>query len=277
MRRLAGLAVASIGCIGASKPLLICHNANCAEGATAEADDTLDALRASLALRMPGGEVAFDGLELDSVWDRRLGRCTFAHAPDPGAPDLAEATQLVAAHVAASAPGLAAHASLASAAFYLKIELKTDVGGGASHTPDEVAAHVACVTTAARAVVTAGLASHNVVVPIFDSKDPRLLAAIGPTGCAADLGRDCLFETGWGTSLPPGFTAQIFTLSWYDDPDTITWDPGRGGTSTGGSPGGLLIWARSPSLADLHAMLGLEPAYIGVNNLEEARGLIDAP
>lgn len=278
MTRFAGLVIAVLGCVGSSRPLLICHNANCAEGNTVEADDTLGALRASLALRTPGGEVVFDGMELDSVWDRGLGRCTFAHAPGPGAPDFAQAVALVAAHVAASAPDHAAHTS-AHPALYLKIELKTDVGGGAPHTPDEVAAHVACVTAAARAVITAGVASHNVVVPIFDSDDPALPAAIDPGAFLDSSGRECLFETGWGTALPAGFTAQIRTLDWYDDPEAIDWGQGTRGqdATSGGSPRGLLIWARNPSLADLDAMLVHDPAYVGVNNIEEARGLLDAP
>ncbi|HET7499913.1 MAG TPA: hypothetical protein VFK02_02890 [Kofleriaceae bacterium] len=268
------LAVAACGagaaCTTTSRPLLICHNANCAGDRAPDADDTLDALRGSLALRTPDGAVVFDGIELDSVWDRGLGRCTFAHVPDPHAPDFLEAAGLVVAHVA-GAPAGAAHGP----AFYVKIELKTDVGGGAAHRPDEIAGHVACVTGAARAVIDAGAASHNPVIPIFDSDDPALLAAVAASGFSADPAPAVLYETGWGAALPPGFTPQIVTLGWFDDPRPLTWDRSLEHLTTA-EGGGLLIWARSPAPRDLAAMLAHEPAYLGVNNVEEARGLIDA-
>lgn len=37
---------------------------------------------------------------------------------------------------------------------------------------------------------------------------------------------------------------------------------------------GLAIWARSPAPQDLYAMLAHQPAYIVVNNAEEARRLL---
>ena len=277
MRWLAGLVLAITGCserIGDA--LVICHNANCAEGATMGGDDTLAALRASLALRTPGGRVVFDGMELDSVWDRARGRCSFSHAPDPDARDLAGAVELVADHVAGSPAGAAAHNE---DTFYLKIELKTDVGGGAAHTATEVLAHVACVTAAAQAVIAAGVASHNRVTPIFDSDDPALLAAIDPQGFAASPGPGCLFETGWSAALPAGFAPQILTVGWYEDPQLLTWDraAARMGLDDAGLPngGGLAIWARSPTPQDLYGMLVQRPAYLVVNNVEDARGLLD--
>jgi hypothetical protein len=269
------------GCTTAGHPLLICHNANCVAGTRAESDDTLDALRGSLALRMPGGEVVFDGIELDSVWDRALGRCTFAHAPDPAAPEFADAASLVVEHVAGSAPGAAAHPSSGTRALYLKIELKTDVGGGAVHVPDEVLAHAACATAAAHAVIAAGAASLNAVVPIFDSDDPQLLAAIDPGGFASNPAPAVLFETGWAASLPPGFVAQIITLDWYGDPHAVAWDEAlrRAARTHDGTPsgGGLMIWARSPPPQELAAILAHEPEFLDVNNVEEARAVIDAP
>ncbi len=47
--------------------LVICHNANCAEPADPERDDTIDALRESLTLERDGLPV-FDGVELDTFF-----------------------------------------------------------------------------------------------------------------------------------------------------------------------------------------------------------------
>jgi len=272
----AGLVLGSLGCLEPSSDTrVICHNANCAAGATIDADDTLDALRASLALRTRDGRVVFDGMELDSTWDRTRERCTFTHAPRASAPEFGEAAALVADHVAAAQPNSAGH----GAAFYVKIELKTDVGGGAAHSPGEVAAHVACVATAARAVVAAGAASQNTVIPIFDSDDPHLLAAIDPRPFAAELGAGCLFETGWSAPAVADFAPQILTVAWYEASPAVMRDAraAKLGSTAGGaaSGGGLAIWARSPAPQDLYALLALQPAYIAVNNAEEARRLLD--
>ncbi len=270
-------ALATTALLGCTPPfgdvLVICHNANCAANASIEGDDTLPALDRSLALRTAQGRVVFDGIELDSVWHRRTGRCVFSHAPDPRARDLAEAIQRVAAHVASSPPDTAGHGDV----FYLKLELKTDVGGGASHTTDEIAAHVACVTAAAGTVIAAGADSHNTVVPIFDSDDPALLAAIDPRPFDGAAG--CLFETNWGAALPAGFAPQILTLGWYEASDATAWPPDTNATPRSTShrrdDSGIAIWARSPPAEELYTILAQRPRYLVVNNAEEARGLLE--
>ena len=77
-------------CATRPHPLVICHNANCT-GADSSRDDTLDALDASLATET----AAFDGIEIDFAWQD--GRCVFAHAPEPGAPDARLAADRIAA------------------------------------------------------------------------------------------------------------------------------------------------------------------------------------
>jgi hypothetical protein len=280
--RIAAAALAAIGCTAPiGDALVICHNANCAEAATLDGDDTLPALHDSLALRGPDGSVVFDGIELDSVWDRALGRCTFAHGPahgsDGGPAALAEAAAVVAAHIASSPASAAGHGGT----FYLKIELKTDVGGGAAHTAEEVAAHIACVTAAARVAIAAGAISSNLVVPIFDSDDPGLLAAIDPAELELPHGAGCLFETGWGARLPAGFVPQILTVGWYEASRRLAQDhhqraeaQAERGTA---AQVGLAIWARAPTAEDLYAMLLERPRYIVVNNVEDVRGLLDGP
>jgi hypothetical protein len=246
---------------------LICHNGNCTEGSPAGADDTLSALRASLALRMPDGRTPMDGLELDSVWDRASQRCTYGHGPAPSNPDFSEAVNEIIAYLQAAPVGAAAHAG---GEFFLKIELKVDVGGGATHTPDEVAAHTACVTAAENVAIAAGRIAGNPVTPVFDSDDPTLLAAIQTTAfrngnASSEPFIDYKFETDWGNALPVGFVPQIYTVGWFDLPSDLVW-----------VPDGLLIWARDPSLADLAQILAHAPTYLNVNNVLDTRGFLDA-
>jgi hypothetical protein len=54
------------------RPLVICHNANCTGDTSPSNSDTLDGLRAALALDL-------DGVELDFLWDAPRDRCAFAH------------------------------------------------------------------------------------------------------------------------------------------------------------------------------------------------------
>jgi hypothetical protein len=54
------------------RTLVICHNANCTGDTAPSNADTLDGLRAALALDL-------DGVELDFLWDAPRNRCAFAH------------------------------------------------------------------------------------------------------------------------------------------------------------------------------------------------------
>ena len=54
--------------------LVICHNANCVEPTDPANDDTIPALRDSLALRI-AGMPAIDGTEIDSFWRGSDGAC----------------------------------------------------------------------------------------------------------------------------------------------------------------------------------------------------------
>lgn len=256
------------GCTPPETPILICHNGNCAEGSPPGADDTLRALQASLALRMPDGRIPFDGLELDSVWDRAGQRCAYGHTPDPGNPDFTDAVGAIISYLQTAPVGAAAHSTRE---FYLKIELKVDVGDGDTHTADEVAAHTACVTAAEDAAIAAGRVAGNPVAPIFDSDDPKLLAAIETTAFRTGEGTsepfiDYKFETEWGSALPVGFVPQIYTVGWFDLPASLVWVPDD-----------LLIWARDPSLADLAQIMAHAPTYLNVNNVLDARGFLDVP
>src|SRR6478672_10007336 len=65
---------------GCDRPdvLVICHNSNCVEPTDPANDDSLFALRQSLALEVDGLP-AIDGTEIDSFWRGSDGTCLFAH------------------------------------------------------------------------------------------------------------------------------------------------------------------------------------------------------
>src|SRR6185503_249721 len=78
------LLVALVTVLGAcDRPsvLVICHNANCVEPTDPANDDTIPALRESLALTIDGLP-AIDGTEIDSFWRGSDGMCLFAHDLD---------------------------------------------------------------------------------------------------------------------------------------------------------------------------------------------------
>lgn len=60
------------------RPLVICHNANCTGDTSPSRADTIEGLRAALALEYDGRPL-IDGIELDIAWDATTARCTFAH------------------------------------------------------------------------------------------------------------------------------------------------------------------------------------------------------
>src|SRR5690349_16977556 len=80
MRSSAIAALALAGCITRPDPRVMCHNSNCSEPQSPSHDDTLSAMRASLALRTPDGLPTIDGIELDLL--RNDGECLFAHDAD---------------------------------------------------------------------------------------------------------------------------------------------------------------------------------------------------
>lgn len=164
-RRSSLLVCALAGCMPEYDPLLICHNANCAGGGP-ELDDTMSALRDSLALEYDGRPM-FDGIEIDTFlfFDGRTSAstCLFAHdSLDPAsAATPNDAAALVAEHLARPV------ASWNGERFYLKVELKPTVDGANDfHTAKQAIQHVGCVLDMVE-VATRG--TQTPVTVIFDS------------------------------------------------------------------------------------------------------------
>jgi hypothetical protein len=147
--------------------VILCNNSNCVPPVDVDRDDTMEALRESLVLEWQG-RPAFDGMEIDTVWDARDGRCVFAYLYDraDGAFDAREAAQEIADHVRATA------ASSARTRFYFKVQTKVEVApDGHVATADEMAAHADCAIDLAEIVEAAAEESGRRLAVLF-GEDP---------------------------------------------------------------------------------------------------------
>lgn len=172
-------------CADTYDPLLVCHNANCVEPANPAEDDTIEALRASLAQTRAGRPVV-DGVEVDTFWFGAEERCIFAHdlESDTDTEPLGAAeviNETLAARVAAGEP-----ITRTGGPFALFVELKGHVGAESQlHTPAQQAAHAACALELATTVANAADADYEVEV-VFTSFEPALLTAVtNATGYAS--------------------------------------------------------------------------------------------
>jgi hypothetical protein len=256
------------------EPRLICHNANCAGGSDT-ADDTLDALAASLALRTRDGRVLIDGIEIDSVWDRGAQTCRLAHGLAPGnrQPEIGHAARLIERHLAENPQGRASH----GASFVLKIELKTAVTtGGAAHTADEARRHARCVLQVVDDVTAASATSDNDLEVLVDSNDPRLLKTVLEE--RRFLGhRDeplartrvpIVFETNLHTPIPDGLVVGVITASQRNIAHVKRSELDLADQR-------LLVWGRTLTVHQLNDIATKHPAFIGANNAAEVRAFLD--
>jgi len=157
------------------RPLVFCHNANCAQPTDPSHDDTLEALQASLALRYRDRPV-IDGVEMDLFWNGQAnngaGRCELAHelmsTPQAGADE--------AARILADNLRQYSVVSWNGQWFYLQMELKPYVGSyGTKHTPEQAIAHVECALDVVDTLESAATESDHRIEFIMDSGEPQLL------------------------------------------------------------------------------------------------------
>jgi hypothetical protein len=172
---LAGLTVLT-GCDPKPQPIVICHNANCGEPTDPERDDTLEALRESLALE-EYGRPAIDGIELDSFWRGSDDVCLYAHDPsnfDENTPATAPAEEL-AVHFARPGP-----ITFADTPFLVLLELKSHVSvdTGDVHSPEQARLHARCAWDIYKIVSDAAVANGRDILVEFQAFSPDLLRAV---------------------------------------------------------------------------------------------------
>lgn len=163
--------IALVGCDRPS-PLVICHNANCVGPDTAH-DDTLGALTEALALRYDG-RPTLDGVEWDTFWYGAESQCLFAH-------DLGHDITTPASSAAQTIAGYLAGTDVVAwngERFYVFIELKSSVGNGDAHTPEQLVAHADCALDALDVIVAGATRRGHRLTVGFTSELPALLATL---------------------------------------------------------------------------------------------------
>lgn len=220
-------ALAALALAGCDRPdpILLCHNSNCAGAVDLSRDDTLPALRESLALTVEG-RPAIDGTELDVVWDAASGRCVFAHEPpesDAPAPDIDAAVGEIVQYL--EQPG---DISWNGARFYVKLELKGIVTrDGRRHTAAERDLHADCALAQLAALDDATVRTGRALEVILDTADPALLDALTarpgwpPTPASADLRVRLSADFG----APAPFGSDSRPLGEFSDVDIVEFHP----------------------------------------------------
>ncbi len=154
---------------------VICHNANCVEPTNPEADDTLPAMRESLALQI-GGKPAIDALEIDSFWRGTDDTCLLAHdLVVPSNTLITEAATLIAEHIT-TAPELTR--SGGPFRIYLELKTKTDPAESVFHTSEQRMLHADCAWGVYDTIADAAMVSGQNVEVVFSSFSPDLLRQV---------------------------------------------------------------------------------------------------
>jgi hypothetical protein len=154
---------------------VICHNANCVEPTDPEDDDTIPAMRQSLALEIDG-QPALDAVEIDSFWRGSDDTCLLAHdLTAPRTTPFAEAAAEIASFIE-NTPVL----TRTPGPFRVFMELKpqTTSDDTSQHTPEQRIMHARCVWDAYATVAQAAMVSGKSVEVVFASFEPDLLRAV---------------------------------------------------------------------------------------------------
>ncbi len=170
---LAGTLAALAAACDRPPSLVICHNANCAEPADPERDDTLEALQESLTLERDGLPV-FDGVELDTFFRAADDTCLYAHDLDRDQTPALEPALVMAEYFRREGP--IGHGDT----FYVAVELKSHVSADKTdvHDAAQLAAHATCAWEVYQAIAEAAVANDRDVVMIFEAFNPALLRAV---------------------------------------------------------------------------------------------------
>ena len=173
MKRSSAILLLALAACDRPRSLVICHNANCAEPADPERDDTLEALGESLALEHDGLPV-FDGIELDTFWRGADDICLYAHDLDRDQTPALEPTTLLADYFARSGP--IGHGDT----FYVAVELKSHVSADKTdlHSDEQLVLHATCAWQVYTSIADAAVANDRDVVMVFEAFNPALLRAV---------------------------------------------------------------------------------------------------
>jgi hypothetical protein len=173
MRLTSLLLLALVACDRPSA-LVICHNANCSDTVDPSRDDTIEALRDSLAV-LDNGRPVIDGVEIDTFWRSADATCLYAHDLETDQTPALEPTVVLADHFA-TAPEL----THGGGAFQIFVELKSHVSADKTdiHDDAELGLHARCAWDVYTALATAAVANGRDIVVFFSAVNPDLLRAV---------------------------------------------------------------------------------------------------
>lgn len=203
----AGLA----GACGRPSARILCHNANCSGASAPYLDDTIQALKQSLALRWNRAPL-LDGVEIDLVWDTTEQRCVFAHDHTAVGVDSVEAIGEIANHLLDTA------SEVGRRRFTVKLEGKSRVRGTSlAHTDTELAAHAVCMLDAYEVLAVAAEASGRRLTVLFESESPALVVAVKDDDRfprALPEGVEVGFMIPFALTPPPGLEISAIAIHW---------------------------------------------------------------
>jgi hypothetical protein len=197
----AALAGCSLQPHDAPEPYLTCHNSNCRHSDPVR-DDTVEALRESLALELQG-RAMIDGTEIDLIWEPRGQRCVFEHdhVDAAGAPDASVPAAVLAAHLRDR--GLLA--TWNGERFFLKLELKPGAAPDERQlSPEEMEALADCALARSGEVQAAADDAGLALTVLYESQDIPLLRVL----------RD---RPGWRSDLAGRRGPRQFVVNPYRD------------------------------------------------------------
>jgi hypothetical protein len=169
------VALALAGC-DRPRAILVCHNANCVEPADPERDDTIDALRESLALEGDDGLPVIDGVEVDTFWRGADNVCLYAHDLDRDQTPALEPALVLAEYF--TRPGPISHDEAAPFQIFLELKSHVSVDKLDRHSPEQADMHAACAWQLYDTIAAAAVASSRQVVVQFSAFNPDLLRAV---------------------------------------------------------------------------------------------------
>ena len=174
MRGTSLLLLVALGACDRPEALVICHNANCVEPADTARDDTIPALRDSLAL-LDNGRPVIDGVEIDTFWRGADSACLYAHDLDRDQTPASEAATVIGEHFAT-----ASELTFTGGPFIIFVELKSHVSADTAdiHTPEELVLHARCAWDVYSVIATAALANDREAVLFFSAFNPDLLRTV---------------------------------------------------------------------------------------------------
>ncbi len=238
--------------------LVICNNANCAPPVDLAQDNTIEALRASLALTWEG-RPAIDGIEIDTVWDADESKCLFSSdfTTSLGACEASEAATTIAEFLRTDPTPLR---------FYVKVQAKPLVApSGLEHTAEQATSHARCNLDLAATIETAANEVGRPVTFMFGEDSAVSQAILAQQWPEEPRGGQIEYRFVYPIDASEGFDGidpDVVSFDWvslHDGESTAIKDLGRSRVD-------LQLWARQATVQTLWAIDYIQPTFVDTND-----------